>query len=404
MKLAFGSVPKDSGTFTFYRNIRPALLRQGIEMFCVSVGRPQALLWEEKFADEGCVLLAASTYSVKKQARAFVSWCQEEGIDVVMGINSEAILSAIPHLPPSVRVVSRCANAFDHGYRITLSGGDRLQAIFALTPRLKDDLIESYHADPHLIHLIPNGIDPVPFEQAKMSKRGNEEILRLAFLGRLEHNQKGVMHLPEIVKAIAERNIPFHLRIAGKGKDGDKLAKALNPYVKDGSVELIGSLDPTEVPAFLGSTDIYLFPSHFEGCPNALLEAMMAGCLCMAWKIDGITDFVLENGRTGFIFKTGAYDEMADTVLRLHHDRSLLRSISEKAAEEARIRFTPDITAAAYAKVLKQVKQQDPYSGGVKPWSRFRIEPNFKQKGDPILPRRWKAWIKSLLSKPGWKK
>jgi len=91
IKVAFGSVPKDGGTFTFYRNIR--------------------------YADEGCVRLASNSLSMKQQAQVFTDWVQDNDINCVMAINSEGILSAIPHLPGHVRVLSRCANAFDHGYR-----------------------------------------------------------------------------------------------------------------------------------------------------------------------------------------------------------------------------------------------------------------------------------------------
>ena len=81
IKVAFGSVPKDGGTFTFYRTVRPALRQHGVEMFCVSLGRKEAGLWQNEFADEGCVLLAAEANDLKRQARAFAAWCDEAHID-----------------------------------------------------------------------------------------------------------------------------------------------------------------------------------------------------------------------------------------------------------------------------------------------------------------------------------
>ena len=144
IRVALGAVPKDGGTFTFYRNLRPAIKAYGIDLRCVTVGRREAELWEPGYADDGCVLLAPKTRSIKKQAQAFVAWCEEESIDIVIGLNSEAILSALPHLPEHIRVMSRCANAFDHGYRITLSCEPRLARIVAITPRLQKDLVESY--------------------------------------------------------------------------------------------------------------------------------------------------------------------------------------------------------------------------------------------------------------------
>ena len=397
INIAFGSVPKDGGTFTFYRNIRPALEKFGITMYCVAVGKEQAELWEESYADKNTDLVAEHTYNVKKQAQAFVVWCETMKIDIVMGINSEAILSTIPHLPKHIRVVSRCANAFDHGYRITMSGKERLQAIFAITPRLQDDLIEKYDANPAIMHLIPNGIDPLPFEKASQTERGQEDILQLGFLGRLEHNQKGVMHLPNLVKNLNLHEVPFHLSIAGKGADREKLEKALEPWIQLGQISFLGALTTIEVPDFLAKTDVYIFPSHFEGCPNALLEAMMAGCVAMSWTIKGITDYVLNEGKTGFLHAVGDCEHMAKNIKILNENRKLLGKISKQAAEEARLRFTPEFTAGAYNKVLKEVMKQPILDISPLSWNQFKPDVNFKQKGDPWLPRGLKKKIKNLI-------
>lgn len=58
LRVVFGSVPKDCGIFTFYRNVRPALKGYGIDPRCVTVGKREAGLIEPTYVDEGCVLLA----------------------------------------------------------------------------------------------------------------------------------------------------------------------------------------------------------------------------------------------------------------------------------------------------------------------------------------------------------
>ncbi len=60
--VAFGTVPKDGGTFTFYRNLRGPLLAHGIDLHCVSVGAREAKLWDRAFADDGCVLFRKGQY------------------------------------------------------------------------------------------------------------------------------------------------------------------------------------------------------------------------------------------------------------------------------------------------------------------------------------------------------
>ncbi|MDA3897373.1 MAG: glycosyltransferase, partial [Desulfobacteraceae bacterium] len=196
--IAFGSVPKDGGTFTFYRTIRPKLLEYGIDMRCVSVGKAEGDLIEDAFVDDGCVLLAETTTDIKKQATIFADWCEKIGVDIVFAINSVAILSALPHLPEKIRVMARCANAFDHGYKITISCHKRLMRIVTTAPRHGRDLIKKYGVQEDRIHMIPNGIDYSLFKDVARKRRGQETVLRLGFLGRLEHNQKGVLFLPNI--------------------------------------------------------------------------------------------------------------------------------------------------------------------------------------------------------------
>lgn len=390
IRFAFGSVPKDGGTFTFYRNLRPALREYDIDMRCVAVGKAQARLWEETYADEGCVLIARRTRDVKKQAMAFLKWCEQEQVDLVMGVNSKAILSALPHLPEHIRVLSRCANGFDHGYRITLSGRERLARIVALTPRLARDLINDYGADPAIVRLIPNGIDPEPFEESARTPRGQGSVLQLGFLGRLEHRQKGVFHLPKIVRELKARGVPIRLQIAGKGKHRRVIEREMAPEIEAGQVEFLGAIPPADVPQFLARVDVFLFTSHFEGCPNALLEAMMAGCVPVSWLIEGITDFIIEGEETGFICPTGDYGCFTQHIKALAADRADLQAMSARAASSARRRFDHRQAASAYAALIEEVMAEAPAPWTPRPWREFRIDPNFERSW-------WKNWLREMV-------
>jgi glycosyltransferase involved in cell wall biosynthesis len=377
IKVAFGTVPKDGGTFTFYRNQRPALLEYGIDLRCVTVGQREAHLVEPDYVDEGCVLLAPDARRVKRQARVFVDWCAAEAIDIVLGINSVAILSAIPHLPERVRVMARCANGFDHGYRITLVGRERLAAIVALTPRLRDTLITEYDAPADLIRLIPNGIDPAPFELAAARPRGEGAQIELGFLGRLEHAQKGVLHLPGIVQALRAEGVPFRLRIAGKGRHEPDLRAALADAIAAGQVEMTGALGPERIPGFLADTDVLLFTSHFEGCPNALLEAMMAGAVPVSGRIEGTTDFLITEGETGFLCSVDDPACFARCIALLEQDRGRLARMSKAVAAAARAQLTNATAAAAYAALFQSVMAAPPPPASLIPWRAFRVDQNF---------------------------
>jgi glycosyltransferase involved in cell wall biosynthesis len=385
MRVALGSVPKDGGTFTFYRNLRPTLLGQEIELRCVTLGQAQNRLWDDAFADTGCHRLGPDVRSLKAQARLFVDWCADEQIDLVIGINSEGILAAIPHLPSSVSVIARCANGFEEGYQLTMAGGARLARIVALTPRLRDDLVGEYGADPDRVVLIPNGINAEPFELAARRPRGTGALLELVFLGRLEHNQKGVLHLPPIVRALRARGIPFRLRIAGKGKHEPQLRRELAPFVGEGTVAFEGPLSPEAVPRFLGAADIFVFTSHFEGCPNALLEAMMAGAVPICWRLPGITDYLIEHGMTGFLSEVGDTEGFATFVADLSKDRARLDCMRQTTAAMARARFAIEIAGQAYGDLFRSVMSESAPAWTPRAWSDFQPE--------AVLLPRWKERV-----------
>tara|TARA_B100001057_G_scaffold152914_1_gene153065 strand:+ start:23619 stop:24839 length:1221 start_codon:yes stop_codon:yes gene_type:complete len=398
IKIAFGSVPKDGGTYSFYYTLRKEILKYNIVMYCVSVGKEQSELWMKSYADENCVLLAKNTYNVKKQSEEFVNWCIFKKINVVIGVNSEAILSSIPHLPKNIRVISRCANAFDHGYRITLSGGRRVQSVIALTPKLYNDLNEIYGVKKSDLSLIPNGVPKNLYKQASKKVRGAKKHLKLAFLGRLEHNQKGIMHIPEIVKELDKLAIDYKLTIAGKGKEEKKLKKVLEKNILNRKISLIGQVAKKDIPKFFSDVDIYLFPSHFEGCPNSLLEAKMAGCLCIAWKIEGITDYIIDDKKNGYLFKRGDYKGISILIKKLSSDRKLINRICEESIKDAIKRFDISITAKSYYKNIVSVLAKESSDTEVRDWKEFKPDENFRQTGDGIISRNFKVKLKRLLN------
>ena len=401
LKIAFGSVPKDGGTFTFYRLLRPLLAKQSVDLRCVTVGKQEASLWNPDFADEGCVLLARDTANRKKQARVFVDWCVQEEVDMVFGVNSVAILSAIPHLPRHIRVLARCANAFDHGYRITVAGYPRLAKIVALAPKQVEDLVACYGVDRNRCALIPNGANPARFASASNNRRGRNPVLQLGFMGRLEHKQKGVLFLPDILAELERLGVDYHLHIAGQGVHERQLREGMKPFIEQGRVSFVGLLKPDEIPGFLAQTDVYLFPSLFEGSPNALLEAMMAGCIPAAWNIRGLIDFLLDHGKAGILAETGDCRALAEGIANVEKDRNALDQLSKTVSGRARQHYSDERVVADYLRLFTEVMSAPAPDWEPLPWSQFELTPAFAQ---PLWKRMVPEALKTSLKKSlaGW--
>lgn len=394
----FGSVPKDSGTFTFYRTIRKGLLAEGIDMRCLSVGYDEATLWNDQFADEGCLLLAAKETSVKRQAQIFTTWCEDNKVDLVMAVNSIAILSALPHLPQQIRVISRCANAFDHGYKISLSCYERLHRVVALAPKQIQELTTIYGAEKSRIVLIPNATKVERFELAAAKSRGEQKVLSLGFLGRIEHKQKGVLFLPEILQSLHDKKVAFKLTIAGKGIHDAELKSRLDFFVKNNMVKFIGQLHPDEIPEFLANTDIFLFPSLFEGSPNALIEAMMAGSVPAAWDLKGIIDCLVEDGVTGVLSEPADTIGLADKIALLAFDRPRLKIMSENVSSWASKNLSQTRLVKDYKMLIESVMNEPVKKWQPKLWKEFEVDKAFHATGwRRLIPKSIKRLIKSII-------
>src|SRR5256712_11840564 len=102
---------------------------------------------------------------------------------------------------------------------------------------------------------------------------------------------------------------------------------AAYPDIRD-RVHFTGEVTWDQVPTYLAAADIFVFPSKFEGMPNALLEAM-AGALPVVVSDIPPHRELIQHGRTGFLAPDPL--EMARLVATLAHHEDLRRSVGHAA-------------------------------------------------------------------------
>ncbi|MBR5637293.1 MAG: glycosyltransferase family 4 protein [Pseudobutyrivibrio sp.] len=87
--------------------------------------------------------------------------------------------------------------------------------------------------------------------------------------------------------------------IAGRGKIQGELEETIKHLGLEKYVELLGFR--RDIADVFAASDIYVFPSHQEGLPVALMEAMSVGMPVVCSKIRGNTDLINE-GEGGYLF------------------------------------------------------------------------------------------------------
>ena len=80
----------------------------------------------------------------------------------------------------------------------------------------------------------------------------------------------------------------------------------------------------TDVAAVLAAADIFVLPSHFEGLPMSVIEAMLTGLPVVATNIRGPREQVVPE-LTGLLVRAGSAGQLAAALIGLHWMRMLAR-------------------------------------------------------------------------------
>ena len=184
----------------------------------------------------------------------------------------------------------------------------------------------------------PQQPDTALREQLKIR---HEEVV-LGFAGELRE-KKGQHFLLQALRGV-RANRPACLLIIGEVRPSEvmRLTQSLGPgSLQDNRVLVTGQLaTPAEVNRHLQLCDVYLQPSLWDGMPNALLEAMAAGCGCIGSDAGGIPE-IITPGVDGIIVPRWELHGLADVVLEwLDADPAYRARIREAARQRVVAAFT----------------------------------------------------------------
>jgi len=216
---------------------------------------------------------------------------------------------------------------------------ERAACVIAVSERWRDWL-RRLTTNPRLL-CIPN---PVQLADAQAERGGRTVVL---YLGRIEA-AKGI---PELLEAIAGLRAAFpglELVCAGAGSIDAAATQAARLGIED-AVRFPGWIGPGEKRAWLQRAQLLVLPSHAEGLPMAVLEAMAAGLPVVASSVGGIPD-VVKDGVTGCLVAPGDAVGLQEALGRLLGNPSLRRAMGEAGREVIRARYTPE-------RVLTQLEQ-----------------------------------------------
>jgi glycosyltransferase involved in cell wall biosynthesis len=157
---------------------------------------------------------------------------------------------------------------------------------------------------------------------------------KVLFVGRIE-KAKGAFDLLSAWKEVLQVYPDAELIMVGPDRTGGNFLRHAQKCGIDKAITLTGSLSSPAVADLMRQCRIVCLPSHGEGTPNVVMEAMACGLPVVATLVGGIPDIV-EDGKTGFLVGKGDTKSLAVALLLLLRDFDCCRRMGQAALLYAR--------------------------------------------------------------------
>jgi glycosyltransferase involved in cell wall biosynthesis len=298
-------------------------------------------------------------------ALRLVRLMRRERFDLIMTYTQHSNLIAIPlawvaGVPLRIASNRGCIDGMPpwlsrmHGKMINSS---LATCLVANSEHVRRQAISLEKVDPAKIVVIPNGV-PLTSEINREKARAQvcaefnlpANVHLLVTVGRLTR-QKGHVYLIQAMPRILQAHPNTHLLLIGEGELRQSLSNLAADLGVSAAVHFLGLR--ADVGRLLSAADVFVFPTLWEGMPNALLEAMAAGIPVAASSIPETRE-ILKDGENGLLFTVEDAQAAAEAIQRLLGDRALRERLGKAGREYVVAHFSIEQMVSAYAVLFEQ--------------------------------------------------
>lgn len=194
-----------------------------------------------------------------------------------------------------------------------------------------------------------------------MQKKSNNQI-SILFVSRqieLKHPELPVA----VLKKLHDEGIKAHLTMIG---DGPLLYKTVQNVCAQGlkdHVEIVKSVTPEEVRSYMEKANIFLFTSDKnEGWGAVLNEAMNSACAVVASSEIGSVPFLIDDGKNGFIYEGGNFDDIYMKTKALATNQELREKMGIAAYSSIEKEWNAEIATKRFIGICENLLKKMPLS------------------------------------------
>ncbi|MBE7383557.1 MAG: glycosyltransferase [Leptolyngbya sp. SIO1E4] len=200
-----------------------------------------------------------------------------------------------------------------------------------------------------------NSISPLSFDNLPQPALANQ--LRGTVIGSVGsfRDKKGLEYLFDACQSLRSTT-ELTLLLVGDfaEKERSYWEQALQQSGFAERVVITGKVSRQEALAYLAYIDIFAIPSLRDGCPNAMLEAMLAAKAVVGSSVDAIGE-ILEDGVNGLVVQPSNTKELAHALHRLITQPGLRQQLGILARQKTLEQLAPAVEQQNWQKVYRQV-------------------------------------------------
>lgn len=315
--------------------------------------------------------------------------------DVFLHFGSPNWGACILYFKPGIRIITAVHSINPSTLKLGRAFAERVSAFVCISEGVRQRFVRKLKKnDIQKVYLIADAVDDA---DSPKTQYGLKNPIQILFIGRIEDTSKGCGKLPKILMELRKRNIPVRLNLYGYFHNWeDQWWKAVERCNVRDMVEYHGEVKHEEVYDIMREYDIFIAPSNFEGFSLSISEAMMMGLPCVISRIEGVTDWISENGNSALLASKTNIQEFADAIEKLYRTPGLAQKIGEAARKRIKELASFKSHGEKYAHLIEQVSKSDRYQI-IKPkctFDDYRYPEELKPWGPArLLP----VWLKTYL-------
>lgn len=232
---------------------------------------------------------------------------------------------------------------------------DRLGAIIAVSPSVRDDLVHAANVPEALIWVIPNGVE-VSMDLTLTPPRDERKIPIVGTASALEE-AKGLTYFLMAAELILSSGHDVEFVIAGSGPEEETLRRLAQHLDIANRVTFVPYL--LEYSRVLDTFDVFVLPSLQQGLGTIMLEAMALGKPVVATNVGGVADFCVDNLHA-LLVPPANHIILAEKIRHLLDYPQKARKLAIAGQQLVRHDFSIDRMAHATAQLYEQILSAQP--------------------------------------------